>query len=64
MNCIICKISMNEIMLHRINPTGQSDAGWMCIFCMQKVEPELAKNIINDPDYKVIKDIESIVLNK
>lgn len=55
---------MNEIMLHRINPTGQSDAGWMCIFCMQKVEPELAKNIINDPDYKVIKDIESIVLNK
>lgn len=48
MKCIICGISVIDKMLHRTNPKGQSDAGWMCMPCIENTQPELAKNIKED----------------
>jgi hypothetical protein len=50
-------------MLHRTNPTGQTNAGWMCIDCIEKTEPELFKNITQDESFKVLKDIETAVID-
>ena len=63
MKCKICGVSMFDKMLHRTNLKGQPDAGWMCEGCMEKKEPELFKNIKFNGDYRIIKDIESIVIN-
>lgn len=61
--CKICGVSMFDKMLHRTNPKGQPDAGWMCEQCMEKKEPELANNMKADEGYEVAKAVESIVLN-
>lgn len=61
MKCIKCGCSGMEKMLHRTNPLGQTDAGWMCIDCIEKHELELSKNIKGDSDYKVLLDIEKAV---
>lgn len=45
MKCIICGISVRKTILHRTNPKGQMPAGWTCLPCIEKKEPELAKNI-------------------
>ena len=50
-------------MLYRTNPLGNIYAGWMCMDCIEKYEPELAKNIRDDKDFKVLKDIEKAVKN-
>lgn len=55
---------MFDKMLHRTNPKGQSDAGCMCMDCIEKKEPELSNNLKTDKDYQVVKDIENIALNK
>jgi hypothetical protein len=60
MKCTNCGISGDQKMLHRTNPLGQNDPGWMCIDCIEKKEPELASNIKSD-DYDVLQDIESAV---
>ena len=54
---------MYQKMLHRTQPLGQNP-DWMCIDCIKKHEPELHKNITEDKDYFVLKDIEKIVHNK
>lgn len=63
MKCKNCECTINDKMLHRTNPLGNSDAGWMCIDCIEKLHPELAKNIKDEDDYPVLKDIESIALH-
>jgi hypothetical protein len=63
MKCIKCSCSMNQKMLHRTQPLGQN-AEWMCIDCIEKYEPELAKNIKGDKDYFVLLDVEKAVHNK
>lgn len=62
--CIVCGVSSYDEMLHRTNPKGQTDAGWMCMSCIEKEEPELFKNIKSDDNFKVLEDIEEICLNK
>jgi hypothetical protein len=51
-------------MLHRTNPLGQTNAGWMCIDCIEKLHPELARNIKTKIDNPILKDLENIFLNK
>ena len=58
MKCKICGVSMFDKPLHRTNPKGQSDAGWMCEDCIKKTEPELFKNMQSDNDFKVVNDID------
>lgn len=57
MNCKNCGVSMFDKPLHRTNPKGQSDAGWMCEDCIGKKEPELYQNLKSDGDFKVSNDI-------
>lgn len=64
MKCINCNCSTNTKMLHRTNPLGQTNAGWMCMDCIEKLHPELAKNIKTETDYPILKDLENIILNK
>ena len=56
--CKKCGVACTSKMLHRTNPTGQSDGGWMCLECIESEEPELYKNIVEDEDFNVFKDIE------
>lgn len=63
MNCIKCKCSVFDKALHRTNPIGQ-EGGYMCMACIEKYEPELAKNIKSDPNFQVIKDIAKAVNNR
>jgi len=57
MNCKICNISMFDKPLSRTNPTGQSDAGWMCQDCIKHKEPELYQNLSSDGSFKITNDI-------
>lgn len=56
MKCSKCGVSIQNRILHRTNPKGQLDAGWMCEPCISKTEPELMKNIDED---EVLQDIKS-----
>jgi len=58
MKCIKCGCSCAERMLHRTKPKGQMNAGWMCLPCIEKDEPELAKNIKQDDDMVLLNTIE------
>lgn len=60
MKCIKCGCSCTERMLHRTTPKGQ-DPDWMCMPCIEKHEPELAKNIKQDDDITLLNTIESAV---
>ena len=51
-------------MLHRTNPVGQADAGWMCMPCIEKNESELARNIKSEKDFNTVEDIGNIVMGK
>ena len=62
MKCIKCGASCFDVMLHRTGPVGQ-DPEWMCMPCINKHEPELAKNLKSEPDFKVVEDIEKIVIS-
>lgn len=57
MRCIECNVSMFDKPLHRTNPTGQADAGWMCKDCIKENEPELYDNLKFDGHFKIINDI-------
>lgn len=48
MKCKICGVSVQQEVLHRTNPKGQIPARWTCMPCIEKHEPELAKNIKQD----------------
>ncbi len=48
---------MFDTPLHRTNPKGQPDAGWMCENCIEKKEPELYSNLKSDGDFKVANDV-------
>ena len=61
MECIKCKTSMFDRMLHRTEPIGQENAGWMCMPCIEKHEPELAANMKSDEDFQVVKDVEDVI---
>lgn len=61
MCCKVCKRSAVVVPLHRTNPTGQSDAGWMCSDCIEKSEPELHKNMIDDGSIKLMSDIQKAI---
>jgi hypothetical protein len=63
MKCEICGVSMFEKMLHRTKPKGDPDGGFQCIYCIKNNEPELHNNnILSDTDFKVISDIEEIIV--
>lgn len=65
MDCCNCHISVQKAMLHRTNPLGQSDAGFMCLPCIQKLHPELAANIKADCDEApIISDLHEIFYAK
>lgn len=64
MKCISCNCTAFKRMLHRTNPIGQPDGGWMCMPCIELHEPELAKNIKTEEDFSVIKKIESAINKK
>lgn len=61
MKCKKCGASVSDIMLHRTEPKGQINAGWMCMPCIKKHEPELATNI--QDEYKqepIMNDLNKI----
>lgn len=64
-SCNNCGISVEKAMLHRTKPMGQSGMGLMCLPCIEKLHPELAKNIqedmVNEP---ILKDLEDIFYPK
>jgi len=60
MKCIKCFCHCTDKMLHRTNPKGQ-DGGWMCMPCIEKHEPELARNIKSDDDMNLLNIIEDEV---
>jgi Zn-finger protein len=64
MKCKNCNCSVASKMLHRTNSFGQSNAGWMCMDCITKTHPELAKNIIQDNEGGVLSDLNQILNNK
>lgn len=55
MKCIKCNDA--QAILHRTSPIGETPANWMCMKCIEKNEPELAKNLKDDPDFSVLEDI-------
>lgn len=59
MKCTNCGVGIDKRPLHRTKPKGQTDAGWMCMPCIEKSHPELAKNIKEDQtDFeKMVPDI-------
>lgn len=65
MKCIKCNIGTDKAMLHRTNPKGESPAGWMCLNCIHKYEPELAKNIEadlnNEPIFKTLSNLPNLI---
>lgn len=50
MKCEKCGISVNEAMLYRTSPFGETAANWWCMPCIEKYESELAKNIKEDTE--------------
>lgn len=61
MNCCKCNTSCFEVVLHRVNPTGEEGVFW-CLKCIEENEPELFQNIIKDD--KVVFDIEKAINKK
>lgn len=64
MKCIKCGISCTERMLHRTAPLGVTPANWMCLPCIETTEPELANNIKQDDDIKLLDIIEDEFCNQ
>lgn len=65
MKCKNCGAGIKGVMLHRTKPKGQTDAGWMCMPCIESTEPELAKNIKSDcDDAPILNDLSNIFYNK
>lgn len=48
MKCDNCKCSVNEKVLHRTVPLGHTNTIWLCLDCMKKKKPNLAKKIISE----------------
>ena len=48
-------------MLHRTAPMGVTPANWMCMPCIEKYEPELAKNIKTDDNMELLSIVEKEV---
>lgn len=61
MKCVKCGISTMHAMLHRTEPKGQNNAGWMCLKCIDFNHPELANNIRLEKGYSVLQNIKEIV---
>jgi len=61
MKCVKCNKSVNEIMLHRTGEIGTLKPEWMCMPCIEKNEPELAKNLQEEyKDEPIINDLNNI----
>lgn len=60
--CKRCGISMSKRMLHRTGPIGE-DPEWMCMPCIKRSEPELARDIEGDDDMELLNLIEGEVLS-
>ena len=58
-HCTKCECDPFEKTLHRTEPTGSDNAGWMCVDCIKKYHPELAKNISED-DNDVLNILEEM----
>lgn len=63
MNCISCNCTHNDRPLFRTKPVGQPDGGWMCMPCLDNLEPELAKNTREDMS-QLEKDLFPELLKK
>ena len=61
MKCTNCQKTMFQTPLHRTNPKGQPDAGWMCEECIKLKEPELHANLEAEDDFKVVHDIHEAI---
>lgn len=62
MDCANCGTSVFNRPLQRVNPKGE-DGIWWCEPCIEKEEPELARNIKEDKS-QVEKDLEKICYAK
>lgn len=60
MKCCKCGVSIQGRILHRTNPLGQLDAGWMCEPCIKENEPELYENI-QEGNKEVINDLKEVL---
>ena len=58
MKCENCGTSVFQRRLERVNPKGKKGI-WWCMPCIEKKEPELAKNIIADRT-RLDKDLDEI----
>lgn len=54
--CIQCGCSVNKRPLHRTNPMGQPDAGWMCQPCITKHHD---KSLIDNEVVELVNIIHS-----
>ena len=61
MKCINCGTSVFNKPLHRTNPKGQSDAGWMCEDCIKKNEPELYNNLVDSGELQNVNRIDAAI---
>tara|TARA_R100001086_G_scaffold152454_1_gene81151 strand:+ start:1599 stop:1790 length:192 start_codon:yes stop_codon:yes gene_type:complete len=58
MNCQRCGCSVQEKPLERVSPPGTAGI-WWCMDYIKEVEPELAKNILEDKP-EVQKELEKL----
>jgi hypothetical protein len=63
MRCIYCLKSIADVPLQRTQPKEQPNAGWACMPCIEKQEPELANNI-KEEQSDIEKDLEEICYPK
>ncbi len=45
--CIVCKRTIDEVNLHRSNPKGDPDPGWVCDDDMVEELPEERQKILD-----------------
>lgn len=60
MKCCNCGVSIQGRILHRTNPKGQIDAGWMCEPCIKETEPELFLNIQGEDIINDLKEVFNV----
>ena len=58
-NCVRCGVSVENVALFRTSPKGEMDPDMMCISCIEKTEPELAKNTREDFG-KITDDLQGV----
>lgn len=47
-NCVKCRGQYPEFLLHRTEPADAPNSNLMCRSCLEKHEPELYRNVLQD----------------